>query len=113
VLAAIVGFVLAYCLSVLLQWQAWLAIRQLTSVYTIFFVLAWNVVFGFLSFFVFAMGFGDGPAPTSIDELWQRLVGILLHGVPLATLISLVVCSGATAVVAGVLEVFGLARIKQ
>jgi hypothetical protein len=102
--AGIVGFALAYYLSDLFERQHWLAVRPLTNIYIAVFALAWNVVFGFLSFFVFVMGFGDGPVVTTMKQFGQLFTGILTIGFPEAILISLVVCSLATAIVIVVLE---------
>ncbi len=102
--AAAVGFVLAYCLSILLAGRTRLATSRWVHVYVSFFVVAWNLIFSFLSFFVFVMGFGDGPVVTSKEQFSRLFIGIVTVGFPEAILISLILCSIATAIVVAVLE---------
>jgi hypothetical protein len=99
VLTAVVGFILAYLLSVNPEWLRWPKKSRLARLYSIVFVLLWNFVYGFLGLFLFAMGFGDGPEPTSIEQFGQRFIGVLSGGFPFATLISLIVCFLVTAAV--------------
>jgi hypothetical protein len=104
VFVSITGFTLAYCLSFLIERYSWLTTSHLTRAYLFLFALIWNVVFGFLSFFVFAMGLGDAPVITSMEDFTPRFFGVLCYGYPEAVLISLLVCSVATAIVVAISE---------
>jgi hypothetical protein len=97
VLAFVVGLFLAYLLSYFFmnkKWQGYLRV----------FVVVWNLVFSFLSFFVFAMGLGDAPAPASWPEFISRVNGVLLIGFPEAIFISLIVCAVLSAVSGALLK---------
>ena len=50
------------------------------------------------------MGLGDGTAPASLQQLGQRLIGIMLIGFPISILIALTICSIATVTVILVCE---------
>lgn len=90
--AAVVGAMLAWFLSFAFK-------SKPPKVSTaIFFSIAWNLVFGYLSFFVFMMGFFDGPGHLTVEQFKSLFCNIIFMGLPYTTLISLVVCTIATAV---------------
>jgi hypothetical protein len=65
--------------------------------------MGWVVVFGYLSFFTFAMGLGAPPAPTSLEQFVGRFEMVLIQ-FPIAIAISLAVCALGTGVVILVCE---------
>jgi hypothetical protein len=112
VFSGAIGFCLAWSLSLFLQWQGWLAKKRLIRAYTALFTLLWSVVFGFLGSYAFAMGLGDGPAIASLEQLGQRLIGIMFIGFPISALISLAMSSVATLAVVLVCEAGMYAGLK-
>lgn len=97
VLTAITGLIVSSVLCLVMEhWK-----RFGLSVYSAWFVIMWNIVFGYLSFFTFAMGLGALPAPTSMQKFLERF-GMVIIQFPIAIGISIVVCLVITAVVIGV-----------
>lgn len=98
----IIGFALAYCLSVLLEKFVWMSARRLSRVYIAIFTFVWVCTFGFLSFFAFGMG--DCATPNSGGEFIRRLTGVICFGIPKVALIALLLCVAAITIVVIVFE---------
>ena len=90
-LSLAVGLCVAFGLVWVLGWLKLHSGGAPSKLYTLSFIAAWNVVFGFLNFFCFAMGTGDG-APNSVKELSERVLMVLWQS-PICIVISLVACS--------------------
>lgn len=100
-LVAVIGFVVAYCLSFLIAWRYWPLSEPWTYACLIIFTVTWNIVFSSLSWFGFHMGMGASPQST-VQEVMQSLFKIPLLAFCQATLMSLLVCSGLTVIVVAV-----------
>jgi len=91
-LSGAVGLGVAYGLVWVLDWLKRSFSGSLGNLYAASFIAAWNVVFGYLNFFSFAMGTGAPPEPSSVKELSERVFMVLCQS-PICILISIVVCS--------------------
>jgi len=73
VLVAVIGFVVACCLLLLLEWRYWPLPKSWTRACLIVFTVTWSIVFGCLSLWGFGMGVSDSPQPTSVQEFINNL----------------------------------------
>ncbi len=101
VLVAIVGCLVAYCLSLLIELRYWALSEQWTHASLVIFTVTWSLVFGCLSLLAFTMGFGDSPQPTSLQEFINNLfihIRIPCLAFSQATLMSLMISTGLTVI---------------
>lgn len=97
VLVAVVGFVVAYCLSLLIAWRYWPLPEPWTRACLIVFTVIWSIVFSCLSLLGFFMGLGDTPQ-SNLQEFMNNLFKIPLLAFSQAILYSLLVSTGLTVI---------------
>ncbi len=99
ILSAVTGLAIAILLSVVIQhWPKWRL-----KAYSICFMSIWIIVFGYLSFFTFVMGFGAFPVVNTMEKFFNRLIMVFIQ-FPISIGISIVVCVLATAVASTVIK---------
>ncbi|MBY0550842.1 MAG: hypothetical protein K2W95_26425 [Candidatus Obscuribacterales bacterium] len=101
-LSGITGLIIG---KIFLWWWSDIRKQALRPAYTVVFVISWVIIFGFLGFFTFAMGFGAPPGPTTLEGFFGRC-GLVLLNFLISTAIAFALCA-ATMTVA--IMVLGLA----
>ncbi len=94
-LVAVIGFVVSYCLSLLIAWRYWPLSKSWTDACMVVFIVTWTIVFGSLSWLGFSMGMGASPQLT-LQEVMISLFTIPLLALSQMTLISLLICTSIT-----------------
>lgn len=88
---AIVGFFVAY--GIALSIERWgQNFERFIKVYTACFTVSWVVVFGFLNLFINLIGMDVAVIPANKELVWL-LASNLFGSIPLATILSLVICA--------------------
>ena len=97
VLSGLLGYALVRLLPQALSRLPQTANPEAAQAFSLCFIVAWNLVYGYLGFFTFAMGLYAEPKPIDLEQFLLRLASVLWQ-YPLTIIISLVVCFGLTAV---------------